>query len=97
MSTTGFTAIAALFVLDARKDNIACCGVAVKKIASCAGFSVEAVTECFVIGLSIILGGGHAMKNGGRITAKVQRKKDLNKFPNYPTSNPNFSNRLYSA
>jgi hypothetical protein len=65
MSATGFTAITALLVFDARKDDVACCGVAVKKIASCAGFGVEMVAECFVVGLSIILGGDHAIKNGG--------------------------------
>ena len=94
MPTAGLAAIAALLVLDARKNDIASGGVAVKKIASCAGFSVEAVAEGFIVGLSVILGGGHAIKNGGRITTKVQRKKVLNKFPDYPTSNPNFSKRL---
>ena len=59
MSATGFTAITALFVFDAREDDVACVGVAVEKITSCAGFSVEAVAECFVIGLGVILGGGH--------------------------------------
>lgn len=59
MTATGFTAIAALFMFDARKDDVACGGVAVKKIASCTGFVVQAVADGFVIGLGVILGGGH--------------------------------------
>ena len=59
MPTAGLAAIAALFVLDASKNDIAGGGVAVEKIASCAGFGVEAVAEGFVIGLGVILGAGH--------------------------------------
>lgn len=59
MTATGFTAIAALFMFDAGKNDVAGSGIAVKKIASCAGFGVEAVADGFVIGLGVILGGGH--------------------------------------
>jgi hypothetical protein len=73
MSATGFTAIAALFVFDAGKDNIASGGVAVEKIASCAGFSMEAVAECSVIGLGVILGGGHGQVRWYNSVPKLRR------------------------
>lgn len=62
MSATGFTAIPAMLMLDARKDNVTRGGVAVKIIASCTGFSVEAVAEVFVVGLRVIVSGGHTMQ-----------------------------------
>lgn len=65
MPTAGFAAVAALLMLDAGKNDVASCGVAVEKIASCAGFGVEAVAKSFVVGLGIILGGGHG-KGVGR-------------------------------
>lgn len=94
MSATGFTAIPAMLMLDARKDNVPRGGVAVKIIASCAGFSVEAVAEGFIVSLRVIVDGGHTMRNGGRITTKVQRKMDLDKFSGSPTFNPNLFKRL---
>lgn len=48
-------------MLNARKDDIASGGVAVKKIASCAGFSMETVAKVFVVGLGVILSGGHSV------------------------------------
>jgi hypothetical protein len=65
MPTAGLAAITALLMLDAGKNDVASCGVAVEKIASCAGFGVEAVAEGFVIGLGVILGGSHG-KGVGR-------------------------------
>ena len=49
VTTTGLAALATRFVLESCKDDIARCGVAVEGVVTCAGFSVEAVREAFVV------------------------------------------------